>query len=169
MQSKNNYAVYIGAIILAAIFFYPLWVLILYSFEPISYTVGTLYPPQIPLALTLQNLYSSFAEVGPFITASMLRSFEVAFMVGGIGLVLGIPAGYGLSKLTASISNKIVVLLFIINMMPGLVIAIPISVDFLKVGLAGSDYFAMVGVALAQELVVLPLTVFIILGGFRTI
>ena len=169
MQSKNMFAVYIGAIILAIIFFYPLWVLILYSFEPTSFTVGTLYPPQIPFGLTLQNLYSSFAEVGPFITASMIRSFEVAFMVGGIGLALGLPAGYGLSKLPSSISNKIIVLLFIINMMPGLVIAIPISVDFLKIGLAGSDYFVMVGVALAQELVVLPLTVFIILGGFRAL
>ena len=56
-------------------------------------------------------------------------------------------------------------LLFVVNMMPAIVIAIPISVYFIKIGL----YDNIFGIALAQELVVLPISVFIMLGGFRAL
>ncbi|EQD79692.1 binding-protein-dependent transport system inner membrane component, partial [mine drainage metagenome] len=65
--------------------------------------------------------------------------------------------------------NKIIVLLFLVNMMPGLVIAIPIAADFLRLGIQNTSPFVVFSVAFAQELVVLPLTVFVILGGFRSL
>ncbi len=161
MSSKPKIGTYIVAIILALVFIYPLWILILIAFEPVQYTFDVIYPSQIPLGFTLKNIIDSFREVD--LVGPLIRSLEVAFMVGGIAIGLSIPAGYGLSKITSRISNKIIILLFLINMMPGLVIAIPISVSFISLHL----YNNVVGVALAQELVVLPLTVFIVLGGYR--
>ena len=163
MSNRPRYGTYIAAAILSIIFIYPLWILILIAFEPVQFTFDTLYPSQIPLGLTLHNIISSFHEVD--LVGPMIRSLEVAFMVGFIAIGLSIPAGYGLSKITSKISNKIIVLLFLINMMPGLVIAIPISATFVSIHLDNN----VVGVALAQELVVLPLTVFIILGGYRAL
>ena len=51
------------------------------------------------------------------------------------------------------------------NMLPAIVIAIPISVYFIKLGL----YDNILGIALAQELVVLHISTFIMLGGFRAL
>ena len=73
-------------------------------------------------------------------------------MVGGLSLALGIPAAYGLNKIGVRTANKFIIFFFLINMMPGIVVAIPISVEFLKLGLSN-----IYGVALAQELVVLQL------------
>jgi ABC-type glycerol-3-phosphate transport system permease component len=162
-EDKVNWKTYIVAIILAIIFIYPLWILIIYTVQPAYLTFDKIYPSQIPLAFTLQNIIQSFKEVD--LIGPLVRSLEVAILVGVIALGLAIPAGYGLSKLTSKISNKLIVFLFIINMMPGLVIAIPISIYFLHANLDNTIY----GIAFAQELVVLPLSIFIILSGFRSL
>ncbi len=163
MPSKTNYLLYIVVVLLALLFFYPFWVLFLIAFEPTRLTFGLIYPLQFPLEITFSNIVNSFYQVD--LLGPLIRSLEVAFIVGALALLLGIPAGYGIAKLTAKISNKIIAFLFIINMMPGLVIAIPISLYFYSAHLENT----VLGVALAQELVVLPLTVFIIMGGFRSL
>ncbi|GGM70344.1 sugar ABC transporter permease [Thermogymnomonas acidicola] len=155
---------FIVAIIILSIFFlYPFYVLFLIAFEPVRYTFGSLYPSQIPLGFTLSNVRSaltSLSLIGP-----LERSFYVAMIVAVLALLFGISAGYGLSRISPKIANTIVVLLFFSNMMPGIVVAIPIASEFLKFGL----YDNFMGIALAQELVVLPLSVFIMLGAFRSV
>ena len=162
MKNKNLPS-YVIAIILAVMFIYPLYILILIAFEPISLTFDRLYPYQLPLVFTLKNFESSIKNLS--LIKPVIRSVIVAFTVGFLALVLATPAGYGLNKLSARFSNKIIMLLFVVNMMPAIVIAIPISVYFIKVGL----YDNIFGIALAQELVVLPISVFIMLGGFRAL
>ncbi|MGP6238815.1 ABC transporter permease subunit [Cuniculiplasma sp. SKW4] len=165
---------YLAVIIIALIFLYPLWILIIYVFQPSYLTYGSVYPAQIPLGFTLRHLIDAFTKVD--LVGPLIRSLEAAFLVGGIALLIGIPAGYGLSKLTARFSNKIIIFLFIINMMPGLVVAIPISSYFFEIQRFFSTYHLQIaldnsvfGVALAQELVVLPLTTFITLSAFRSL
>ena len=154
---------YIGAVIFSVIFLFPIYVLILITFVPNHFTIDAFYPSLIPKGFTLFYLVQSIKTLD--LLSPVLRSLGAAFIVGGLAVALGIPAGYGLSKLTARISNKIVVLMFLVNMMPGLVVAIPIATYFIKVNL----YNDFIGVGLAQELVVLPVAVFIILGGFRAL
>lgn len=163
MSSKTRWPIYVAAILLVILFMYPLWILIIYVIQPATLTFSKIYPSPIPLSFTLYNITTSLKEVD--LSGPLLRSLEVAFMVGAIAVGLGIPAGYGLSKLTSRISNKLILFLFIINMMPGLVIAIPISEYFLHANLDNTVF----GVAFAQELVVLPLSVFILLSGFRSL
>jgi trehalose transport system permease protein len=172
MQSKNKTGrilLYIAAIILAVVFFFPIWILILTSFQPSNLSVYSKLPSLILQSFTLSNVISSFKTPSNGLVGSLLRSLEVAFIVGFLALGLGIPASYGLSKITARVSNKIIVLLFLVNMMPGLVIAIPIASDFIRLGIANTSPYVVFSVAFAQELVVLPLTVFVILGGFRSL
>ena len=172
MQSKNKVGmvlIYIAAIILAIVFFFPIWILILTAFQPSNLTVYSKYPTLILQTFTLSNVISSFNTPSNGLVGSLLRSLEVAFIVGFLGLGLGIPAAYGLSRITARVSNKIIVLLFLVNMMPGLVIAIPIASDFIRLGIQNTSPYVVFSVAFAQELVVLPLTVFVILGGFRSL
>ena len=130
---NRNLPSYVIAIILAVIFIYPLYILILIAFEPISLTFDRLYPYQLPFVFTPKNLESSIKNLS--LIKPVIRSVIVAFTVGILALVLATPAGYGLNKLSARFSNKIIMLLFVVNMMPAIVIAIPISVYFIKVGL----------------------------------
>ncbi len=162
-MKNNNISSYVIAIILAIIFIYPLYVLILIAFEPISLTFERLYPYQLPFDFTLANFKASLKDVS--LIKPVLRSTAVAFIVSILAIVLSTSAGYGLNKLAARFSNKIIVLMFFANMLPAIVIAIPISVYFIKLGL----YDNILGIALAQELVVLPISTFIMLGGFRSL
>jgi trehalose transport system permease protein len=153
---------YAAASVLSVYFLYPLYVLFLEAFTPVKYT-ARIYPYQYPPEITFANLVTALTAPGfiqPFI-----RSLEVAFLVGLIAMVIGIPAAYGLSRLPTRIAYGITTLLFIVNMMPAIVIAIPIASQFISLGL----YSTVLGLALAQELVVLPLAIFILLGAFQAI
>jgi trehalose transport system permease protein len=155
--------IYIGIILLSIYFLFPLYVLLLLSFSPAKYTIQRVYPLLYFKSFTLSNLQFAFYcydFIHPF-----LKSLFVAFLVGILALLLGIPAGYGLSRLPAKVSYPILVLLLITNMVPGLVVAIPISVEFIKLGLFDS----IPGLAFAQELITLPLATFILQGTFSAI
>jgi trehalose transport system permease protein len=160
---------YVLVAVLSMYFLYPFYVLFLISFAPIQYTKGTLDPPQIPPALTLTNLMTALS--GPNLIDPLEKSLETAFIVGALSIALGIPAAYGLSKLTRRIAGAVSTLLFVSNMMPALAIAIPISVEFIDLGkyIPGGLYDSALGLALAQELVVLPLTIFILVGAFESL
>lgn len=142
---------------------FPLYVLFLIAFTPAKYTLAANNPLLYPGGFTLSNLINAFK--GTNLLDPAVKSVETAFLVGGLSLVLGIPAAYGLSKLRPSVANSIATLLFAVNMLPAIVIAIPISVSFIKLHL----YDSVLGLGLAQELVVLPLTIFLLLGAFQSL
>lgn len=160
MSSK---LVYVAAIILSIYFIFPLYVLLLIAFNPSKYSIGAIYPPLYFKEFTVNNLIYAFTQydfVQPF-----LRSLGVATLVGILALIIGIPAGYGLSRLPGKVAYPVLVLLLVTNMVPGIVVAIPISAEFIKLGL----FDTVPGLALVQELITLPLAVFILQGTFSSI
>jgi trehalose transport system permease protein len=156
-------AFYIVVVAMSALLLYPLYVLILISFSPAQYTLNSPDPPQWPVGFTLQNLNN--AVRGFDLIDPMMRSLITALLVGTLSLLIGIPAAYGLSKLPARLANTISTTLFLVNMLPALVIAIPIGVQFISFRLNNT----ILGLALAQELVALPLAVFLLLGAFQSL
>ncbi|TMI35306.1 carbohydrate ABC transporter permease [Candidatus Bathyarchaeota archaeon] len=147
----------------SALLLYPLYILFLISFSPVEFTLGSLRPLQWPGGFTLQNLVQAIQ--GTNLVDPTMRSLMTASLVGVITLLFGIPAAYGLSKLPNNLSNMISALLFLVNMIPALVIAIPISVSFITLHL----YNTILGLALAQGLVALPFTIFLLLGAFQSL
>ncbi|MEM3317832.1 MAG: carbohydrate ABC transporter permease [Metallosphaera sp.] len=155
--------VYLGALILGVYFLFPLYVLVLLAFNSPSLTILAKYPSLLPLSLTLNNLKASLQGSGfldPF-----MKSLETATLVGLITILLAVPAGYGLSRLPRSVSYPFLVLLLVTNMMPAIVIGIPIAVEFIKLHL----FENVIGLALAQTLVTLPIATFILQGTFSSI
>ncbi len=163
MQLLSRAMQYVVATFMSALFLYPLYILFLISFSPIQYTLGSLRPLQWPQGFTLQNLV--LALQGTNLIDPMLRSLLTASLVGAIALLLGIPAAYGLSRLTSTLANTISTLLFFVNMIPALVIAIPVSVSFIDLHL----YNTVLGLALAQGLIALPFSIFLLLGAFQSL
>lgn len=151
----------VGIISLAVL--YPIYVLFLIAFSPAKYTLDTIYPLQYPGGFTLSNLL--VALHGFNLIDPAVRSTETALLVGALAIVVGIPAAYGLSKLSKKVAGILTATLFLANMLPAIVIAIPISAEFISMHLYGSIF----GLVLAQELVVLPLTIFLLQGAFGSI
>lgn len=162
---RSKYYFYIGGTVFAFIVLIPLYILVIIAFGVPSQTIGAYYPMLLPTKFTLANLHNAFTGYGLVLLAAFYKSLETAFIVASLAVLLGFHAAYGLNKIPYKYSNMILALLFFSTMIPSLTIAIPISTTFIKIGL----YDSALGLALAQELVVLPLTVFLITGAFEAI
>lgn len=160
-----KYYIYAGLIFVSFFILLPLYILFVIAFGAPSQTVAAYYPSLIPTKFTLLNFINSFRGVGTLLEAAFYKSLETAFIVAAIAIVLGFHAAFGLNKLPFKISSFIVAVLFFSTMIPSITVAIPISETFLRLGL----YDSPLGLALAQELIVLPLTVFILMGTFDAI
>lgn len=167
MSRSGKILTYVGVVILGLYILYPLYIMIIISVAPVQSTLQSFLPPQYPVKLSLANFYAAIYKIG--LIQPLLRSLYIALFVGGLALLLGIPAAYGLSKLSVRTANLISTTLFLSNMLPALTIAIPISVTFIRLqSVVGVQLFdTVIGVGLAQELIVLPLTIFLILGAFQ--
>lgn len=154
---------YLGLAVFIAFLIYPIYVLFLIAFVPPVYTVDRLYPYQYPVEITLKNLEGALSN--PAIIHALIKSLTVATIVGILSVVLGIPTAYGLSKLPDRIAYAITTTLFFANMMPAIVVAIPIASEFVRLGLFDTS----LGLALAQELIALPISSFVLLGVFQSI
>lgn len=154
---------YASIVVISGFTLFPLYVIFLLSFAPQNATVFAVRPPLIPPSLTLANLRAGLTSANaPFLPA-MYFSLEIAFLVGAIAILLGIPTAYGLSRLSKRLAYGLTTVMFIVNMLPSITIAIPIAVTFEKLGLHGSA----ISIALAQELLALPITTFLLLGAFQ--
>lgn len=162
---KNHKYYFIIAVILAFIVLIPMYVLIIIAFAEPSQTIAAYYPALIPSKFTLSNMLHAFSGYSSILEAAFIKSLITATIVGVIAAALGFHASYGLSKLPVRMSGLIISVLFFSTMIPSLTIAIPISVTFLKAGL----YDSAIGLALAQELVVLPMTIFMITGTLQSL
>lgn len=162
---KNRKYYVIIASIFAIVTLIPLYVLIIIAFGVPSQTVAAYYPSLLPSQFTLANFEGAFSGYSAILEAAFIKSLITATIVGTLAAILGFHASYGLSKMSTRASAIIISVLFFSTMIPSLTIAIPISVTFLKLGL----YDSAIGLALAQELVVLPMTVFMITGTLQSL
>ncbi|MGI0156094.1 MAG: carbohydrate ABC transporter permease, partial [Thermoplasmata archaeon] len=142
---------------------FPIYIIFLVAFVPTKYTLFSGRPPLLPPSFTWANLQAGLnASTSPLLP-SMYLSIEIAFLVGLIAIAIGIPTAYGLSRLDARLAYGLTTVLFVVNMVPSITIAIPIVEPFIKIGLYGSA----LSIGLTQELLALPMTVFLLLGSFQ--
>jgi trehalose transport system permease protein len=161
---KTNPALrYAGVAVFTVALLFPIYILFLVAFVPDQLTLLSFYPSLLPTKLTLTYIQSALMD--PAIVGAFDKSLVVAFLVAFFSLGLGIPAAYGLSRLSPRIAYGITTTLFVVNMMPAITIAIPISATLISWGLFDSD----LGLALAQELTAIPLVTFLLVGAFQAI
>ncbi len=164
-NSRARSLIYVGVAFFTFIVLLPLYILVIISFGSPSQTVGAYYPALIPTKFTLSNFLNAFSGYGSILEAAFFKSLETAFIVASIAIILGFHAAFGLSKISFKVGGLILGLLFFSTMIPSITVAIPISATFLRIGL----YDSAIGLAFAQELIVLPLTVFLIMGSLESI
>jgi len=165
----GNVLLYVAIFVISVFFLFPIYLIFLIGFTDPKYTIFSGRPPLIPPSFTLSNLQQGLFGAGSPFLGSMYLSLEVAFFVGALALLIGIPTAYGLSRLGSRLAYGVTTVLFIVNMVPSITIAIPISVQFIDLGQAiGVNlYGSWITIGLAQELLALPVTIFLLVGAFQ--
>ena len=93
------------------------------------------------------------------------RSLVVASITAVIAVTIATPGAYVLAKLPGRWGHTLIMLIFFTRMIPEVGVALPVSVNFMKMGLFDS----ILGLALAHLIRVLPLIAWILLNTFKTL
>jgi multiple sugar transport system permease protein len=151
--------VYTAAVILAVWVLVPFYLIAISAFTPQSQILD--YPkPLIPTALSIATL-RLYLESGGVIP-SVLNSLIVALIAVVIGVGLGAPAGFALSRLHFRGRGALHAVVLVAKMFPIAILAIPLAVAFVQLRL----YDSLISVALVHAAIALPFVILIIAGVF---
>lgn len=93
------------------------------------------------------------------------KSFTVATVTTVLAIMIAAPASYVISRMPKKVKYITILTLFLTRMFPEVGIALPISVNFLKMGLLDTN----LGLVLAHLAKELPFIAWILVGTFETI
>lgn len=156
----KNILLSIIAIIIACIFLFPLYWIIVNSFKldsEIFASTPTLWPQQFTLK-AYQDQISS-------LSTTMKNSIIIAIGSMALSLCLSVPAAYGLARYRVK-GMKVFVLIFLITqMLPASLVLTPLFLIFSKLGILNS-YFAPI---LSTATISIPFIVLMLRPGFLSL
>jgi ABC-type glycerol-3-phosphate transport system permease component len=132
------------------------------SLRPID-RLFTATPEWLPRPLTLENYRWALGE--PSFTVPIVNSFLVSASTAAVALSLGALAAYSLSRLSYPGKNLVMAGMLACQMLPTMLLIIPIFLIFARVGL----YNTLAGLVLASTAWTLPYTVMLLRGFFSAL
>jgi trehalose transport system permease protein len=93
------------------------------------------------------------------------KSLTVALGTAFLSVAMAAPGSYVLAKLPRRTGYALVILIFFTRMFPEVSIALPVSLNFIRLGLFDTD----LGLMMAHLIRVLPLVAWILVGTFESI
>ena len=117
-----------------------------------------------PLNMTLEN-YSLVLDSSRGLFSGLINSFIIAFFTSAVGLVIGSMAAYALARLNMPGSNKILMMILVTQMFPGIVIVIPLFIVMSRLRLIDT-HFGLIVVYLSF---ILPIVIWILKGFFESV
>ncbi|MEH6725288.1 MAG: carbohydrate ABC transporter permease, partial [Hyphomicrobiales bacterium] len=160
------------AISLVIIFFmFPILWIVLMSFQTNETILQV--PPQLffePTIVNYEGLITGQLETaaGSLKIEFMGNLFNSLFLSTAaviVGLILGVPAAYAFARLKFKGSEDIAFTLLSFRFAPPLLVLLPLTIYFQKIGLADT----YVGLIWVYQLIVLPLILWIVRGYFEDI
>ncbi|MBA7645243.1 Trehalose transport system permease protein SugB [subsurface metagenome] len=109
----------------------------------------------IPTHFTINQFKALFFELEAW--KAILTSIKVAGLTMLLSFVIGLPAGYALSRYIFPGKNFLKLLCLATRMFPLMVLAIPLLIIFMKIGVSDTIW----GIALAHTAMVLPMIILI--------
>jgi len=117
----------------------------------------------IPTSFTLEHIYKLLFVLGAW--QALINSIIVALMTIGLSFLLGLPAGYALSRFIFPGRDALKLLILTTRMFPVMILAIPLTVLYIRLGLSDT----LIGVALAHTSMVLPFVILITSSIFASV
>jgi len=160
------------AILLVVLFFmFPIFWIILMSFQT-NETILRI-PPSIKFSPTLENyqalitgkLQTNAAALDIKFLRNIGNSVLLSAGAVALALLLGVPAAYSFARHKTRFSEDIAFTLLSFRFAPPLLVLLPLTIYFQKIGLADT-YFGLIWV---YQLICLPLILWIVRGYFEDI
>jgi multiple sugar transport system permease protein len=153
---------YAAALAISAWILFPIYIITIAAFS--SFDAVFEYPKQlVPEDASTETMRIFLESDG--VVDSLLRSVYVAAITIVACIAIGTPAGYALARFTFRGANPFQLALVSTRAFPLIIIAVPLAVTYLRVGIDDTVY----GVAMAHVAFTLPLTVLITASVFAGI
>lgn len=161
-MKKRRFILYIIAILVCIIVFFPFYWLIITSLQ--STNVLFKYPPEL---LPSQNFITSYLD---YIRSSkilrwLLNSFMVSLVSTIFSTLFAIPAAYSISRFKFKAKAIMIFLVLLTQMLPGVLLVIPIYIIFSRIGLSNS----LIGLILVYTVLTMPIGIWFLKGFFDSI
>lgn len=117
-------------------------------------------PTFIPLEPTISHYVELFSSTGNNFALYMGNSFIVASAAVLIGIVIGVPAAYSLSRMDIPGGHHISFWILSTRMVPPLAVLVPLYILFTATNLTGS----LIGLTITHFLITLPMIIWIVKG-----
>jgi multiple sugar transport system permease protein len=157
-QIARRVAFYSALILVLGVFVFPFFWMAFNSFKTNEKLHE--YPPAFAFTPTLNNFKNVFRQA-PFVQYTQ-NSFLVSFGAVGVGMILGLPAAYGIARY----GHRILALgILICRMIPGISFLVPWFIVFRALGLL--DTFT--GLIIAHLVITVPLITWIMIGFFEEV
>jgi multiple sugar transport system permease protein len=161
-QRLGKVALYVTVIVVSVITFFPIYWMLVSSFQPNKYTLH--YPPPLfPQAITVTQFANLFNN---YPMATWLRnSFLIAVMAMAVCTSLTVFGAYALSCLRWTGRSTFGLFLLVTQMLPEILIVIPLYVLYSRLNLLDNLFtLALVDAAFAM-----PICIWILKGVFDTV
>jgi len=152
---RRNWAAAIAAYVLAFIVSVPFLWMLKSSME--SSAAATSFPPKfLPDGQFIETFKTIVFDTQLF--AWLWNSLLVSAVSTGVALAVGVPAAYGLSRFKFAGKGGLTIAILATQMMPPIVLIIPLYTTFIRLGLADS----LVSVVIANAAFSLPVIVWML-------
>jgi multiple sugar transport system permease protein len=122
-------------------------------------------PPDLnPLNMSIEN-YILVLDSSRGLFSGLINSFIIAFFTSAVGLVIGSTAAYALARLNMPGSRQILLMILATQMLPGIVIAIPLFIVMSRIGLVDTHF----GLIIVYLSFILPIVIWILKGFFESV
>lgn len=141
--SLKQYMLLLGAIIITMIFLFPIYWMITTSIKPMS-DIFTSPPMIIPETIQFDAYINNLIKdqsLLPYIR----NSFVIALGTSLFTLVLALPSAYAMARFRLPYANAFLLILLVTQMIPGIMMAMPLYVMFSNFGLVNSYTALIVG------------------------
>lgn len=161
--SPKQYVLFFIALIMTAAFLFPIYWMIITSVKPVHEifsTPPTIFPKEIQFNAYIENLIHDQS-----IMMYLKNSFIIAIGTCILTLMLALPASYAMARFKLKGSNMFLLILLVTQMVPGIMMAMPLFIFFSNINLLNS-YVALI---IGNTTLALPFAILIMRPFFLSI
>lgn len=161
--SLKQYVLFIIALLMTATFLFPIYWMIVTSVKPVHEifsTPPTLIPTEFQFEAYIRNIFQDHS-----ILMYLRNSFIIAIGTCILTLILALPAAYAMARFKLRGSNLFLLILLVTQMIPGIMLAMPLFIFFSKFNLL-NNYGALI---IGNTTLALPFAILIMRPFFLSI
>jgi multiple sugar transport system permease protein len=161
-KTAGRIALYAAVIVISVITFFPIYWMMVSTFQPNEYTLR--YPPPLfPKEIDVTQFVETFAHHP--VALWLRNSFLIAAMAMLISTALSVFGAYALSSLRWKGRSSFGLFLLVTQMLPEILVLIPLYVIYRQLNMLNS----LPALSLVNTAFVLPICIWILKGVFDTI